>query len=588
MSLLVSVLLLLGSAFAVGAARASTPGDPAIVQESNLAVPMRDGALLRADVLRPSGKGPFPTLVYRTPYGKHNVLQEFTTFRRAVERGYAVVVQDVRGRYASGGVFTAYRNEGRDGYDTIEWAARQPWSTGSIGTFGLSYPAAVQWLAAVESPPHLKAMVPAMTFSTPRQFFYSSGVWDMSWIDWIWNNIAPDTRARRNLPGPHTIEGARAEWKQQREHYQRALPLLALDIFTAVAPYYYEWLRHSPDDSWWDWAELRDKYPRVQAAVLNLSGWYDEDYGPEGATTNFLGLLASRGPGDPRTKLLLGPWVHGVEETGITHSGEREFGPDARIDYDEVVLGWMDHYVRGINNAVDRRAPVRLFVMGDNRWCDEPSWPPPAARSTSFFLAGGGPKSTRGKLQPAAPAAEQVTVFTADPNHPVVDPYGGELGGHDYRDLAQRADVLVFDTDPLPRDVETIGPVTAEIFASCDCPDFDLWTRLLDVAPDGSAFNLMSPGSDVLRASYREPGRRALLQPGQPYKLILPNMRVGNRFKAGHRIRVQISASFFPAFSRNMQTGEPESTSAAARPAGIRIYHDAQHASRLVLPVIPQ
>jgi putative CocE/NonD family hydrolase len=176
--------------------------------EKDVSVVMRDGVMLRADVLRPSSEGRLPVLVYRTPYGKEDAPKEYTTFRQAVERGYAVVVQDVRGRYASSGEFRPYENEGRDGYDTIEWAARQPWSNGVVGTFGLSYPGAVQWLAAVENPPHLKAMVPAMTFSTPRNFFYAGGVWDLSWIEWIWDNIAPDVRTRKNLPGPKTYADA--------------------------------------------------------------------------------------------------------------------------------------------------------------------------------------------------------------------------------------------------------------------------------------------------------------------------------------------------------------------------------------------
>ena len=159
-------------------------------------------------------------LVYRTPYDRRGAQDEGSTVARAAARGYAVVVQDVRGRYGSEGEFDPYRNEGRDGYDTIEWAAAQPWSDGSVGTFGLSYPGAVQWLAAVESPPHLKAMVPAMTFSTPRNFFYSGGVFDMSWTAWIWNNIAPDVRVRRGLPGPRTDEEARAAWDRMRDSIQ--------------------------------------------------------------------------------------------------------------------------------------------------------------------------------------------------------------------------------------------------------------------------------------------------------------------------------------------------------------------------------
>ena len=188
----------------------STNAGAGFVLQKNVAVRMRDGVVLRADVLLPGKDGKFPVLVYRTPYGKEAAQRAYTTFRHAVEQGYAVVVQDVRGRYQSDGEFRPYENEGRDGYDTIEWSAGQPWSNGAVGTFGLSYPGAVQWLAAVQSPPHLKAMVPAMTFSTPQNFFYAGGTWDMSWIDWIWINIASDTRAKKNLPGPRTYQEALA------------------------------------------------------------------------------------------------------------------------------------------------------------------------------------------------------------------------------------------------------------------------------------------------------------------------------------------------------------------------------------------
>jgi uncharacterized protein len=186
------------------------------VEDRNVPVAMRDGVVLRADVLRPTRDGKFPVLVYRTPYGKDEAQQEYATFRHALERGYAVVIQDVRGRFHSDGEFRPYENEGRDGYDTIEWSASQPWSNGAVGTFGLSYPGAVQWLAAVQSPPHLKAMVPAMTFSTPQNFFYAGGAWDMSWIEWIWDNIAGDARLKKNLPGPRTYEEALTAWKQRR------------------------------------------------------------------------------------------------------------------------------------------------------------------------------------------------------------------------------------------------------------------------------------------------------------------------------------------------------------------------------------
>jgi putative CocE/NonD family hydrolase len=556
------------------------------VVKTDVAVPMRDGVLLRADILLPDQGGPFPVLVYRTPYGKQNAREDYQTFEHAVKRGYAVVIQDVRGRYRSDGEFRPYENEGRDGFDTIEWAARQPWSNGAIGTFGLSYPGAVQWLAAVQAPPHLKAMVPAMTFSSAQNFFYAGGTWDMSWIDWIWFNIAPDVRAKRGLEGPKTYHEAELGWSTEGPRMQRFLPLAELPQLKQVAPYYYDWLRHPPQDPWWDWAELRDKYDRTQAAVLNLSAWYDDNYGPEGATTNFRGLLKSRsGKADPATHLLLGPWVHGVDSTAKTRSGEREFGPDAVIDYDEVVLRWMDHYLRGIDNAVDREKPVRYFVMGANKWREAQAWPP-AAAATAFYLSPGADKKA-GLLTMSKPAVNsRSTTFVADPANPVVNQYSAS-GAHDYRKLAERSDVLTFDTPPLERDTEITGPIQARMFISCDCRDLDLWVRLLDVAPDGTALNLMSPGLDVQRASDHDHAREPQwLTPGRTYEIDLNNLITSNTFLAGHRIRVQVSASFFPNFSRNLQNGKSEVTSAATQKSTIAVYSDEAHASRVILPVV--
>jgi len=577
--------LLLGFLFATLAWPASVPD---IYTEEDVAVPMRDGVVLRADVWRPAAEGKFPVLVYRTPYNRKPATRS-TTVQRAVERGYAVVIQDVRGRYASGGEFDPYRQEGRDGYDTIEWAARQSWSNGAVGTFGLSYPGAVQWLAAMERPPHLKAMVPAMTFSTPHNFFHSGGVFDMSWIGWIWNNIAPDARARKNLPGPKTGREAREVWATDRVRMQQHLPLGELPDLKEIAPWYYEWMQHPPGDPWWDWCELRNKYDRVDAAVLNLSGWYDEAYGPEGALTNFLGLVAARKGPDSRTKLVIGPWVHGVGATAEARAGDRQFAPSARIEYDELVLRWLDRYVRGIQNGVDTEKPVRVFVMGADEWREAERWPLPGTQFTPLYLAAAAENEKRGRLRwEAERKPEASTSFVSDPANPLTDPHPPYSGAHDYREFEKRPDVLVFDSDPLERDLEVTGFITAEIYLSSDAPDTDLWVRLMDVAPDGTAFNLMSAGLDVLRASYRKGGpQRELLRPGRVYRLRLPNLVTSNLFRQGHRLRVQISATFFPHFSRNLHTGELETVSARMQTATLRIHHDRRYPSRLLLPVIP-
>ena len=555
-----------------------------VLIELDVAVPMRDGIVLRADIHRPRDGGPFPVLVYRTPYGKEEAVRDYATVPRAVARGYAVVVQDVRGRYRSAGTFDPYRQEGPDGYDTVEWAATQPWSNGAIGLFGLSYPGAVQWLAAMESPPHLRAFVPAMTFASPQQFFYSGGAWDLSWAGWVWNNIAPDLRQRLNAAGPRTKDEARAGWERDSKRVLAQRPLNDLPDFQGIAPWFYEWMRRDPTDPWWNFAELSGRYTNTSAAVLNLSGWHDEAYGPHGATNNFTGLVESRrGEPSTRTAMIIGPWVHGVTATARTRSGQREFGAASRIDYDEVVLRWMDRWLKGEANGVDREPAVRVFVMGANEWRSGDRWPlPGVVAETLWFAAGGRLERARGGGRAGASS------FTSDPRDPVVDPYDAAYGAHDFRALASRSDLLTFETVPFTRPVEVIGAMTALLQLETDARDVDLYVRVLDVAPDGTAYNLMSPGLEVVRASYREPARgRQLLEPGRTYELRLADLLTANRFLPGHRLRVHIMGAFQPHFSLNPQTGESEQTSAALAPARITIRHDAAHPSRLILPVMP-
>ncbi len=536
------------------------------VIDSNVAVPMRDGVILRADLWRPAPTGRFPTLVYRTPYNKRAADAALSTARKAVGRGYAVLLQDVRGRYASDGEFVAYQQEGKDGYDTIEWAASQVWSTGNVGTYGLSYPGAVQWLAAVESPPHLKAMVPAMTFASPMQFWYSGGVFDNSWIPWIYRNVEPNRRARLGLPAAARSDSAELRMRS-------TLPQATMRDFERTAPWYYDWLKYPAYDAWWSWAELRGKYANTQAAVLNFSGWYDEAYGPHGAVNNFIGLTRARETsGRSDVKLLMGPWQHGVPPMSRTKVGDREFTPAGNLDYDDMVLTWMDRHVRGIRNAKPNERAVNLFVLGSNRWVAGDAWPLPGIRPDTIALRRTGDS----------------TSMVSDPDKPVVDEFADRYGAHDYRAIATRPDVIVFETAPLAADLTVVGAMRAEISVSVDAPDTDLWVKVYDVAPDGTAFNLMNPGLDVLRASYRNATpNRELLEPGRVYTLALSDLFTANMFKRGHRVRVAILTSFFPHFSRNLHSGDLEATSARSRIARVTVHHSARYPSRLILPVLP-
>jgi hypothetical protein len=562
-------------------------------RETAVPIPMRDGVILRATVLRPRAGDRFPVLVYRTPYGQAAAVENYSTFAAAVKRGYAVVAQDVRGRYLSDGEFDPYRQEGRDGFDTIEWAAAQPWSTGAVGTFGLSYPGAVQWLAAVESPPHLRAMVPAMTFSRPTNFWYAGGVADLSWPAWIWLNIAPDVRRRRGTPGPTTAAEARAGWGKLGTEIANRLPIVEVPELAAIAPWFQEWYRHPPDDPWWDWADLTTKYGRVSAAVLNLSGWHDDNYGPEGALTNHLGLVAARAAEpDSRSRLVLGPWVHGVsginDRSPGAKSGERVFGAAAGLDYDEEILGFMDHHVRGIPG---RDPPaVRVFVMGENVWRTADRWPLLGTRAATLHLDGGGEGGHGGPSGGGGGSVGRLSwdpvdrdgrrEIRSDPGSPVIDPFADRPGAHDYRALSDRADVFSYQTAPLDRDLRVIGRIEARLAIETEAPSVDVWVKLLDVAPDGTAWNVMSAGLDVQRSTTgADAGRRRTVTLG--------NLMTGNLFRRGHRIRIVVMTSFMPNFARNPQTGLPETIERAIRPARFAVLTGPATPSTLTLPLVP-
>jgi putative CocE/NonD family hydrolase len=491
-----------------------------------------------------------------------------------VQRGYAVVVQDVRGRYGSSGSFNPYVHDGKDGFDTIEWASRQPWSNGSVGTFGLSYPGAVQWLAAREHPAALKAMVPAMTYATPETFWYSGGVWDGSWLDWIWYNIAPDLRVKANRAGPRTSPEARqvADTAMPR---LRALPLAALPDFKGLAPWYYDWMTHPPGDAWWNWATLSGQYAGVTSAVLNLSGWYDEPYGPKGAIENYAGLVASGGR--HRAALILGAWTHGGQED--TTAGDRAFGSNARISDEETILGWMDHYIKGA--LTNLPPPVRVYLMGVGEWRAYQAWPPEGMRPDTLLLSG------RGLVRRSVGTATG-SRFHSDPSHPLTDPYRGAAGAHDYAALAGRKDLLLFDTAPLTQPVEVVGPITVELTVSATVPDYDIWVQLFDVFPDGTAWNLAGFGGGLQRISYRNGGpRRELVRPGQKVAIRLDRLVTANHFRPGHRIRLMVASAFAPLFSRNLQTGALEFDSTRTQAGEITVHQAPGAVSRLILPTVP-
>lgn len=550
----------------------------AIRLEQDLPAKMRDGVVLRADILRPDAPGRFPAVVYRTPYGKHEAWRESELLIKAAREGYVVIVQDVRGRYRSDGVFDPYRQEAKDGYDTIEWVATLPYCDGNVGMAGLSYPGAVQWLAATEAPPHLKAIAPAMCFSNGRQFFYFGGAFDLSWIPWIHNSILPDLRRRLGKLGPESEAEVDEAWKAGKETWLRHLPLRELPLFQGLAPFYYEWLEHPDDGPYWDYANIEAAYKRIRIPALNLSGWHDEGYGPLGAVGNFNGTR-QRG-----SRLIIGPWTHGAPRLTSIRVGELDFGPNAGLDYSGEALAWFDRWLKGIAKGVERESPIRLFVMGENAWRQEKEWPLARTRYTPFYFAGNG----RLTASPP-PATELPDRYTYDPLDPVVDPHGGKLGPFDQSRLQTRPDVLAYSSEPLERDLEVTGPIEVELWITSSAADTDFFVRLLDVHPDGKGYNLMSPTLEVLRARYRDNEREPnLLTPGKPERLVLRNMLTSNVFKARHRIRVLVTSSFLPHFDCNPNTGHPFGVDAFTSRAEQTLFHDQERPSRIVLPVIPR
>lgn len=537
-------------------------------------VPMRDGTLLSADIYRPRTSGRFPVLLLRTPYLK-NGDGALATGRYFAERGYVLVWQDVRGRGDSDGVFVPYRNEGRDGYDTIEWCAAQPWSDGNVGTLGGSYLGRVQWLAALEHPPHLRAMVVTVCPSDPF-VEWPTGTNGLQHLCWL------------HMTSGRTMQNTDAvEWSRVYEH----LPLETMDERTGRSlPQWREELQHERLDDYWRAICYQDKFEQIDLPILHISGWYDDEQ--IGTPLNFRGMVARGASPQARAgqRLLMGPWGHQI--TGVTSMGEVDFGPDALLNLAATQLRWFDHWLKGMPNGVGEEAPVRIFVMGANTWRAEPAWPIERAQTTRYYLRSGGRANSRygdGALATEPPGAEPADSYCYDPARPfpfLTEPTSAQIGGaDDYAAAQRRDDVLVYMTPPLARDTEVTGPIVVELYAASSAPDTDFMAMLLDVHPSGFVQRLCD---GVVRARYRDGLEApALIEPGRAYRYTIDCWNTAQLFKQGHRICLQISSSAFPKYDRNLNTGESLASGTRMAVAQQTIFHDAEHPSRLVLPIVP-
>ncbi|MEZ4896387.1 MAG: CocE/NonD family hydrolase [Saprospiraceae bacterium] len=563
------------------------------LQREEITIPMSDGVKLGAILYRPEASGSYPAIVYRTPYGidDYDSYAEFPI--KAARRGYLVFLVDVRGRLRSGGEFEAYRNEKQDGYEVIEWVADYPQCNGQVATYGGSYPGIVQWLAISQSPPHLAAAAPEMTPIGSHHFMYYGGAFSALWLDWFMPYILPDKRKRAgDRSGSWDEEQATTEWEaSDRRHWYNYRPLADLPLLKDYAPEYYRWLAHPDSSAWWDFLNVEQDFKKFTNPVLLLSGWYDAAYGPEGATRGYHKMIneAATERAKEKTRLVLGPWNHTSLNSRKTRFGEMDFGTNAGMDYDYELLNWYDEILKG-EEGHSQLPPVSLFVMGENKWRAEQEWPLKRAKTVSYYLHGSG-QSARdnrdGKLSPTLPDKESPEAFIFDPHDPVWDVSYEKSYPYDQRKIESRKDVLVFTSDVLSQDLEVTGELVAELYVSSSGKDTDFSFTLCDVYPDGTSINLHGLDAGYLRMRYRYGlDRQELMQPGEIYKIRIGQVYTSNLFKTGHRIRLHITSSMAPHYDPNPNTGNEIATEKNLISATNTIYHDREHPSRIMLPLI--
>jgi uncharacterized protein len=561
-----------------------------VIFQRNVPVTMRDGVVLRADIYRPKADGKFPVLLQRTPYDKNN---SFGFGMQGAQRGYVVIIEDVRGRYESPGEWYTFKHEPDDGYDTVEWAAALPSSDGKVGMFGGSYVGATQMLAAIAHPPHLAGICPVVTASNYHaNWTYQGGAFEQ-WFNESWTSGLAQNTLNRSVDGEtNATQG------------METLPLTSFPLFnfgvpgvpdsaSALAPYFLDWLAHPNYDDYWKQWSIEEHYGDIKVPALTIAAWYDIFQG--GSLRNYLGIKEHGGSEAARKGQHLLVVIGGHAGSG-RKIGDVDFGPAAaQFDEGDTILRWYDYLFKGVQNEFAGK-PVNIFVMGRNEWREEDDWPLARAQSTKYFLhSAGKANSLRGDgvLSTAAPRSEKTDQYVYDPANPVptiggplcCDPRHLEPGPRDQRPAEARDDVLVYSTPPFAQDTEVTGPVSLELYAKSSAVDTDFTAKLVDVWPDGFAQNLTE---GIIRARYRDSQEKPdLINPGQIYKFDIDLWSTSNVFLKGHRLRLEVSSSNFPRFDRNLNTGGDNETGQKYVSATNAIYHDAEHPSALIVPVVP-
>ena len=555
----------------------------------NIPVPMRDGINLSADIwLPPSsrGSGPWPALLLRTIYDNQEA-RYIGWAREFTNRGYAVIMQDCRGRGDSDGDWIPYVCELYDGYDTHQWIGEQDWCDGNLGTFGLSYPGFTQTLPATLRSKYLKAVAPIASQQDNYGHHRVNGV--------IHHNVA---FAFLNMLG-------RSMQYESLKHFDQDTFFFELPIDTAMEkvsnthPYYKGVMEHEQYDEWWSSYSLRDKYPEMAIPSLFITGWFDSLSNENFKLFNGWTKKAKTEDARSKTKLIIGPWSHQIAPWGRVPMGkngeyaDRTFGKQALSDVIEMHMHWYDQRLKGIDTGVDEEAPIKLFVMGKNTWRNEYEWPLERTEWTKFYLSSAGNAvDGGGGLHPEIKTSDQTSdSFIYDPGDPVPS-LGSQYqtydfcGPHDRSHIQRRPDVLTFTTDVLTEDMEITGPISATIWASSDAKDTDFTATLTDLEPDGKAIALCE---GIVRARFRNGTENPqMMVPGEIYKFEIDMWNTSNSFIKGHRIRIEISSSNFPRYNRNLNSGNPIASDIDITLANQTVYHGIQYPSYINLPVIPK
>ena len=571
-------------------------------------VPMRDGVKLSTDIYLPAATEAYPVILARTPYD--NIaprMVEAAQFFSA--RGYAVVLQDARGRFDSEGHFEPRVNEGKDGYDTIEWIAEQPWSNGKIGMMGGSYGGTVQWLAARERPPHLTTVVTSVTggMRWMHDENYMNGKFPVFQFRWL--NMTGGRTMQHYPFEPLTSNQPGVASPYNFNKLIRTRPLKDVDkVVGRTNTYWRTWLERNTYDEYWQQMSFEDYFELVDLPALHITGWFDNCQW--GEMYMYSGMVA-RSPGADKQWLLVGPWDHAGSANPQPRLGDLEFTQEAVLDIRAVHLRWFDYWLKGEENGQGDDAKVRIFTMGRNRWRDERAWPVRGMEQVSLYLHSGGaadvlPEGSRqpeqgggsGTLDWTPPGEEAGDRYVYDPEDPVPSVEDAEspdpirdshVLAMDYRHALRRADVLTYTSAPLTEELEVTGTAFITLYAASDCVDTDWVALLCDLQPDGSSIPLTSA---VMRASYRAGADKidspapSPITPGRVYQYTIEFMATSMAFQPGHRLQLAVTSSLYPAYDLNPNTGAPVGEDLPSQPANQTIYHSAEYPSHLLLPVV--